>query len=240
MIPLTRLKNQSNRLGTGLLGILICCLLSSSFEIFLSTRPLIFFLGQVPVLFFLKLLTLPFAFLLSNVLICGPQACCRVWPPVRNAGFQAHLDLPCPILHWCRIPRWFICTWVLEKKHSVLSDSFQLMEVSAGAFGSSLCNVQASYLDMHQYLKCALWSCMVSVCICILSSGRHFPKRPKHMLVVEAKFDGEQLATDPVDHTDQPEFATELAWEIDRKVLHQHRWGSTQFVSASLSFFYSF
>ncbi|KAI4022381.1 centrosomal protein 120 [Homo sapiens] len=43
------------------------------------------------------------------------------------------------------------------------------------------------------------------------------------MLVVEAKFDGEQLATDPVDHTDQPEFATELAWEIDRKALHQHR-----------------
>ncbi|XP_029797630.1 centrosomal protein of 120 kDa isoform X1 [Suricata suricatta] len=53
--------------------------------------------------------------------------------------------------------------------------------------------------------------------------GRHFPKRPKHMLIVEAKFDGEQLATDPVDHIDQPEFATELAWEIDRKALHQHR-----------------
>ncbi|XP_073078122.1 centrosomal protein of 120 kDa isoform X2 [Manis javanica] len=53
--------------------------------------------------------------------------------------------------------------------------------------------------------------------------GRHFPKRPKHLLIVEAKFDGEQLATDPVDHTDQPEFATELAWEIDRKALHQHR-----------------
>uniref|UniRef100_A0A7N4NH57 Centrosomal protein of 120 kDa n=1 Tax=Sarcophilus harrisii TaxID=9305 RepID=A0A7N4NH57_SARHA len=53
--------------------------------------------------------------------------------------------------------------------------------------------------------------------------GRHFPKRAKHMLIVEAKFDGEQLATDPVDHTDQPEFATELAWEIDRKALHQHR-----------------
>ncbi|XP_032191379.1 centrosomal protein of 120 kDa isoform X2 [Mustela erminea] len=53
--------------------------------------------------------------------------------------------------------------------------------------------------------------------------GRHFPKRPKHLLVVEAKFDGEQLATDPVEHTDQPEFATELAWEIDRKALHQHR-----------------
>ncbi|XP_028911773.1 centrosomal protein of 120 kDa isoform X4 [Ornithorhynchus anatinus] len=53
--------------------------------------------------------------------------------------------------------------------------------------------------------------------------GRHFPKRSKHTLVVEAKFDGEELATDPVEHTDQPEFATELAWEIERKVLHQHR-----------------
>ncbi|NXJ49997.1 CE120 protein, partial [Spizaetus tyrannus] len=54
-------------------------------------------------------------------------------------------------------------------------------------------------------------------------TGRCFPKRPKHVLVVEAKFDGEQLATDPVEHTDQPEFATELAWELDRKALHQHR-----------------
>ncbi|XP_057289268.1 centrosomal protein of 120 kDa isoform X4 [Pezoporus wallicus] len=53
--------------------------------------------------------------------------------------------------------------------------------------------------------------------------GRCFPKRPKHLLIVEAKFDGEQLATDPVEHTDQPEFATELAWELDRKALHQHR-----------------
>lgn len=31
------------------------------------------------------------------------------------------------------------------------------------------------------------------------------------------------MATDPVEHTNQPEFATELAWEIDRKALHQHR-----------------
>uniref|UniRef100_A0A493TYT6 Centrosomal protein of 120 kDa n=1 Tax=Anas platyrhynchos platyrhynchos TaxID=8840 RepID=A0A493TYT6_ANAPP len=56
-----------------------------------------------------------------------------------------------------------------------------------------------------------------------VSQGRYFPKRPKYMLIVEAKFDGEQLATDPVEHTDQPEFATELAWELDRKALHQHR-----------------
>ncbi|NWU70940.1 CE120 protein, partial [Pterocles burchelli] len=54
-------------------------------------------------------------------------------------------------------------------------------------------------------------------------TGRYFPKRPKHMLIVEAKFDGEHLATDPIEHTDQPEFATELAWELDRKALHQHR-----------------
>ncbi|NXY04090.1 CE120 protein, partial [Pteruthius melanotis] len=53
--------------------------------------------------------------------------------------------------------------------------------------------------------------------------GRCFPKRPKRMLIVEAKLDGEQLATDPIEHTDQPEFATELAWELDRKALHQHR-----------------
>ncbi|NWR02049.1 CE120 protein, partial [Paradoxornis webbianus] len=53
--------------------------------------------------------------------------------------------------------------------------------------------------------------------------GRYFPKRPKHVLIVEAKLNGEQLATDPVEHTDQPEFATELAWELDRKALHQHR-----------------
>ncbi|XP_066567429.1 centrosomal protein of 120 kDa [Amia ocellicauda] len=53
--------------------------------------------------------------------------------------------------------------------------------------------------------------------------GRHFPKRPRHVLVVEARFDGEQLATDPVDHREQPQFSTELAWELDRKALHQHR-----------------
>uniref|UniRef100_A0A8D2QM09 Centrosomal protein of 120 kDa n=1 Tax=Zosterops lateralis melanops TaxID=1220523 RepID=A0A8D2QM09_ZOSLA len=58
---------------------------------------------------------------------------------------------------------------------------------------------------------------------CHSFTGRYFPKRPKHMLIVEAKLDGEQLATDPVEHTDQPEFATELAWELDRKALHQHR-----------------
>ncbi|KAM3868426.1 centrosomal protein of 120 kDa [Diretmus argenteus] len=53
--------------------------------------------------------------------------------------------------------------------------------------------------------------------------GRHFPKSLHHSLVVQAKFDGEQLDTDPVDHRDQPQFCTELAWELDRRTLHQHR-----------------
>ncbi|XP_053180840.1 LOW QUALITY PROTEIN: centrosomal protein of 120 kDa [Scomber japonicus] len=53
--------------------------------------------------------------------------------------------------------------------------------------------------------------------------GRHFPKTPRLSLVVQASFDGEQLATDPVEHRDQPQFSTELAWELDRRTLHQHR-----------------
>ncbi|XP_049907999.1 centrosomal protein of 120 kDa isoform X1 [Epinephelus moara] len=53
--------------------------------------------------------------------------------------------------------------------------------------------------------------------------GRHFPKSPRLSLVVQVSFDGEQLATDPVEHRDQPLFSTELAWELDRRTLHQHR-----------------
>uniref|UniRef100_A0A8B9RE54 Centrosomal protein 120 n=1 Tax=Astyanax mexicanus TaxID=7994 RepID=A0A8B9RE54_ASTMX len=53
--------------------------------------------------------------------------------------------------------------------------------------------------------------------------GRQFPKSQRHTLVVHAKFDGEELATDPVEHKEQPQFSTELAWELDRRTLHQHR-----------------
>eukprot|EP00794_Sanderia_malayensis_P009837 gene9838-10847_t len=53
--------------------------------------------------------------------------------------------------------------------------------------------------------------------------GRRFPRRPKFKILVEAKFDGEVLSTDPVDHVETPEFTTELAWESDKKTLHQHR-----------------
>uniref|UniRef100_A0A3B5MUX7 Centrosomal protein 120 n=1 Tax=Xiphophorus couchianus TaxID=32473 RepID=A0A3B5MUX7_9TELE len=50
--------------------------------------------------------------------------------------------------------------------------------------------------------------------------GRHFPKSPRLSLVVQASFDGEHLETDPVEHREQPQFSTELAWELDRKTLH--------------------
>lgn len=56
--------------------------------------------------------------------------------------------------------------------------------------------------------------------------GRNFPKSQRLSLVVQASFDAEQLATDPVEHRDQPQFNTELAWELDRRTLHQHRWPS--------------
>uniref|UniRef100_A0AAY5EK81 C2 domain-containing protein n=1 Tax=Electrophorus electricus TaxID=8005 RepID=A0AAY5EK81_ELEEL len=57
----------------------------------------------------------------------------------------------------------------------------------------------------------------------VLHLGRQFPKSQQHTLVVQAKFDGEQLETDPVAHKEQPQFCTELAWELDRRTLHQHR-----------------
>ncbi|XP_033106486.1 centrosomal protein of 120 kDa-like [Anneissia japonica] len=56
-----------------------------------------------------------------------------------------------------------------------------------------------------------------------MMEGRHFPKRNQHQLFIETKFDGETLSTDPVHHSESPEFNTELAWELDKKELHQHR-----------------
>lgn len=53
--------------------------------------------------------------------------------------------------------------------------------------------------------------------------GKNFNRRNKVKFVVEAKFDGEQLATDPVDHNETVEINQELAWELDKKSLHMHR-----------------
>ncbi|XP_059920450.1 centrosomal protein of 120 kDa isoform X2 [Gadus macrocephalus] len=53
--------------------------------------------------------------------------------------------------------------------------------------------------------------------------GRDFPKSQRACVVVTARFDGERLSTDPVESREQPQFSTELAWELDRRTLHQHR-----------------
>lgn len=42
-------------------------------------------------------------------------------------------------------------------------------------------------------------------------------------MIAEARFDGELLATDPVDHAENIDFTQELAWELDKKALQQHR-----------------
>lgn len=61
------------------------------------------------------------------------------------------------------------------------------------------------------------------VFICTSYVGRHFLKRPHHQLLIEANFDGETLNTEALKHTDSPRFNTELAWEISKKSLHQHK-----------------
>lgn len=68
-----------------------------------------------------------------------------------------------------------------------------------------------------KFVKCLLCENFV------IHSGRRFPKRPRHKIIVETKFDGETLTTDPIDHVETPEFTTELAWELNKKSLHQHR-----------------
>ena len=61
------------------------------------------------------------------------------------------------------------------------------------------------------------------ISIVLIHTGRRFPKRPQCKILIEAKFDGEILSTDPVDHSESPDFTTELAWELDKRALHQHR-----------------
>ncbi|VDL95573.1 unnamed protein product [Schistocephalus solidus] len=57
----------------------------------------------------------------------------------------------------------------------------------------------------------------------ISSSGRRFTAKPGYNIILEAKFDKEILTSDPVSHTDEPKFEQELAWELDRQALRQHR-----------------
>ena len=43
------------------------------------------------------------------------------------------------------------------------------------------------------------------------------------MLTIEAKFDGQMMKTDPVEHVENPNFTQELAWPVNSKALHQHK-----------------
>ena len=56
-------------------------------------------------------------------------------------------------------------------------------------------------------------------------TGKFFPPRPGYRLVVEARFSGESLISDPVDHGagGRVELSTELAWEMTRKALQEHK-----------------
>jgi centrosomal protein CEP120 len=59
--------------------------------------------------------------------------------------------------------------------------------------------------------------------VCSFLDGKNFPRRLKTQFIIEAKFDGEQLTTDPVEHSDNLEINQELAWELDKKTLHAHK-----------------
>ncbi|KAI9204348.1 Cep120 protein-domain-containing protein [Polychytrium aggregatum] len=52
-----------------------------------------------------------------------------------------------------------------------------------------------------------------------LLEGRYFPRNPNAKLYIQCRFNTEILTTDPVDHVASPTFDTELAWDLDTKVL---------------------
>ena len=56
-------------------------------------------------------------------------------------------------------------------------------------------------------------------------SGKYFPSRPGYKLLVEARLSGESLVSDPVSHATggRIELSTELAWEMTRKALQEHK-----------------
>jgi hypothetical protein len=54
-----------------------------------------------------------------------------------------------------------------------------------------------------------------------IHEGRDFAPRPGHELIIEVRFAGEVLQTDPVDHhgaSSHIDINNELAWEMTRKV----------------------
>lgn len=59
-------------------------------------------------------------------------------------------------------------------------------------------------------------------------TGRNFPRRPECTLEIEARFNGEVLCTDPLPHSGGAlVIDNELAWEMTRKALQQHKLNRT-------------
>ncbi|XP_003387094.1 PREDICTED: centrosomal protein of 120 kDa-like [Amphimedon queenslandica] len=61
-----------------------------------------------------------------------------------------------------------------------------------------------------------------------IHEGRGFPAKPGHDLLIEVKFSGESLQSDPVDHNQitgsgHIVINNELAWEMSRKALQEHK-----------------
>ncbi|PIK47213.1 putative centrosomal protein [Apostichopus japonicus] len=59
--------------------------------------------------------------------------------------------------------------------------------------------------------------------VVLIVEGRRFPKKANQQLILESRFDGELLSTDPVAHVEAPVFNSELAWEVSKKLLHQYK-----------------
>ncbi len=75
------------------------------------------------------------------------------------------------------------------------------------------------HLLFNNYTYCTIY---YNNCLCL---GKFFPPRPGYKLLVDARFSGESLISDPIDHTagGKLEFSTELAWEMTRKGLQEHK-----------------
>ncbi len=63
------------------------------------------------------------------------------------------------------------------------------------------------------------------VCFCVCVPARNLSLPPSCSLVVEGKLGGEMLSSDPVpaSHPGALEVNTELAWEMSRRSLQQHK-----------------
>ena len=60
--------------------------------------------------------------------------------------------------------------------------------------------------------------------VCQITTGKSFPEKKNAKIVIEGRFtDHNILLSDPVAQTVNPRIDTELAWELDKKALHEHK-----------------